>query len=136
MYAFVLCLNFDQMIKAAAVAPIESKSSTLIFKRNVVCPCGQNLVPGYSWVQRRILQQPQELIKRGELQPCDCLPCPDSESLFKRKDRLGMPTVVNTGSAYAKALEECMMKNTMTILKNPKAETPRCSETVKDPGKH
>lgn len=47
-----------------------------------------------------------------------------------------MPTVVNTGSAYAKALEECMMKNTMTILKNPKAETPRCSETVKDPGKH
>ncbi|PWN33205.1 uncharacterized protein FA14DRAFT_161176 [Meira miltonrushii] len=124
--AFLICITFaGQMMQ-------ETES---FHKRDTICPCGRKQVAGVSCLmRRRKFEQPQRLVKRaGKTGACQCLPCPKSNA--KYKDPTGMPKVVKTNSPYEKAIEACVLKNTMTALKDPKAETPRCSEVVKDPSK-
>lgn len=114
-----------------------SESDFVFFdKRDTFCSCGRKQVPGVSCaLRRRTIEQPQLLVKRaGKTGACQCLPCPKLDTT-KVKNPLQMPKVVKTNSPYEKALEACVIKNTMTALKDPKAETPRCSQVVKDPGK-
>ena len=133
---YLLCAFLFCIISAGQSMQEEvqiTNSDSIAYEKRNVCPCGRKWVAGISCLMRRnLIEQPKRLVKRGDTKgACQCLPCPKST----KRDPLGMPHVVKTGSAYEKALEACMMKNTMTTLKDPKAETTRCSEVVKDPGK-
>jgi hypothetical protein len=137
-FALFLCItSAGQMMQET-----QGTNPEIVFfnKRNVVCPCGRRYVAGISCLMRRGMgdDQPKRLVKRGkETGACQCLPCPSSGGgKNKNTDPTGMPQVVKTGSAYEKAVEACVLKNTITAIKDPKAETPRCSEVVKDPDKH